>query len=237
MQIVKGRDECCRMSAFPEGTQVAHIIPKAEINWFISNAMIQYYPPPKAVNMDGAVNSLLLRSDDLHMSFDAQKFAFVSKGTTSNSPALVMHFLLPSQILSLLYQKVTLQLLIDISIEFLFARFAWAIFPRLEPFFFSGQEKISVLVKEKPEPERMTPEGCRELIKGSMLRLQSPSDSSPIGPSSKKRAFSRLQDVSGDGIENLRIHNQGSEIYVSGDNTGVTGSALLDGSYAKLRRD
>ena len=90
------------MSTFPEGTQVAHIISKAEFNWFLSNGMQSYLT---LSNMDGAENSLLLRAD-LYMSFDARKFAFVPKDTTSNSPAFVTHILLEPQTLSLLRRAV-----------------------------------------------------------------------------------------------------------------------------------
>jgi HNH endonuclease len=176
-QNVISRDGSCRISTFPEGTEVAHIIPKAEINWFLSNGMNSYYRS-RVLNMDGAENSLLLRAD-LHMSFDARKFAFVPKDTTSNSPAFVTHILRESQTLSLLFQNVPLQTLADIPVEFLFARFAWAILPEAESFF-TGREQIGILVNGAYE--RMDPEKCRELIKDSKPRAQSPSDSINSSP-------------------------------------------------------
>jgi hypothetical protein len=43
------------------------------------------------------------------------------------------------------FQNVPLQPLADILVEFLFARFAWAILPEAESFF-SGWEQIGILV-------------------------------------------------------------------------------------------
>ncbi len=72
---------------------------------------------------DDPRNVLLLRSD-LHSLFNARKFTIVPKGK-----AWVAHVLAgrPDTELAALYHNVELLRLVDLSIECIFARFAWAI--------------------------------------------------------------------------------------------------------------
>lgn len=86
-------------------------------------------------------NVLILRSD-LHFAFDQQKFAIVPKATDDmqDSPKWVVHLLCNSYELSLLYHNVKLQPT-TVSPEFLFARFAWSLFPFLAAFLSSLQQR------------------------------------------------------------------------------------------------
>ena len=212
---VTSRDVSCRICAFSEGVQVAHIAPRNELNWFFANGMGQYFRSCMAINMDDTGNCLLLRAD-LHTSFDARKFIFVPKGTTSKSPSFVTHIIEISTILASLYQNVALQPLINIPVEFLFVRFAWAIFPYLEQFFMGAEENIGVLVNSKYE--RTTPEKGRQLIKDSASRPQTPK--TPVSPGiPNTHAASPLQSISGDYIDLPPPCDCYSEIYASGANT------------------
>jgi len=78
---------------------------------------------PAINSADDTRNVLLLRSD-LHHLFDQARFVFVPK-----MDAWVVHVLfgLPNEELASLYHNVRLQPLSELSVEFLFTRFAWAV--------------------------------------------------------------------------------------------------------------
>lgn len=120
--LVAARDVSCRITEHTLGTEAAHLVQRSDEAWFRDNVMMEYNMRPAAAT-DDQRNLLLLRSD-LHRLFDMRKFVMVPKGS-----AWVAHVLegRPSEELAALYHNVELQPLVDLSIECLFARFAWAI--------------------------------------------------------------------------------------------------------------
>ncbi|KAI9773151.1 MAG: hypothetical protein M1840_008272 [Geoglossum simile] len=94
--------------------------------------------------MDDLNNAITLRSD-LHTHFDQRIFAFVPKALkTDKTPHYVSHFLQITGEIGPLYHNAFIYP-IDIPQEFLFARFAWAIFPSLEAFLISGSERLLLI--------------------------------------------------------------------------------------------
>jgi len=75
-------------------------------------------------------NAVLLRSD-LHTAFDERKFVFFPK---SEEGGFVVHMLEPTPELGQLFHNVHVQPLWQCNARFLYARFAWAIFPSLAGF-------------------------------------------------------------------------------------------------------
>ncbi|KAF1993929.1 hypothetical protein P154DRAFT_448872 [Amniculicola lignicola CBS 123094] len=146
---LQARDVSCRITGCREGTQVAHICPQKEIEWWHGNGMSRYNVG-LANTLDDLSNALLLRTD-LHIAFDKPKFVFVPKPSSDPSkPQLVTHLIEPSAEMEYLYHNRSLHPLHS-SIETLFARFAWSIFPLLDAFL-TGRERRRLLLATENGP-------------------------------------------------------------------------------------
>ena len=128
---VHQRDIACRVTSFQSGTQVAHLIPEHEKAWFLSNSM-SMWNDNTTLDSDNLLrdisNGVLLRSD-IHIAFDDRKFVFFPKG----SNGFVVHMLEPTPDIGQLYHNRPVRVP-GCSVEFLYARFAWSIFPFLSGF-------------------------------------------------------------------------------------------------------
>jgi hypothetical protein len=124
------------MSDHQEGCEVAHVVPQSQSSWFNRNQMHSYIDDPRRSTdaVADASNALLLRSD-LHFAFDQQKFVFVPKAPSdSGLPELVTHIMVYSREHRQLYHNAKLHSIHGVRKEFLFARFAWTIFPLIQHF-------------------------------------------------------------------------------------------------------
>jgi hypothetical protein len=126
------RDGSCRISGYREELQVAHIVPQAELDWWMANSMSQYNRSLTS-GMDDTGNAMLLQAS-LHIAFDRPRFVFVPKPSGNDGGMrLVLHLLEPSAEFEYLYHNRELHQS-DVGVEMLFARFAWTLFPLLEAF-------------------------------------------------------------------------------------------------------
>ncbi|KAL9003999.1 MAG: hypothetical protein Q9188_003161 [Gyalolechia gomerana] len=133
---IRDNDEC-RVSGRNEQHEVAHIIPVEEDQWFHTNRMTNYVLDPLRRGQSGIsdVNNQLLIRRDIHQSFDKEKkFVFVPKKPSTNASNMVVHLLSPSREYGLLYHNSLTRSLDAVPRQYLFARYAWAIFPNVEPF-------------------------------------------------------------------------------------------------------
>ncbi|KAI9861275.1 MAG: hypothetical protein M1813_005448 [Trichoglossum hirsutum] len=141
------RDVSCRITGCVEGTQVAHICPQQEIDWWYENGM-SLYNTGLTNTLDHLSNTLLLRAD-LHIAFDKPKFAFVPKPSSEpERPRLVTHLIDASAELEHLYHNRVLHSQ-GPSIEAFFARFAWSIFPLLDTFLTHRERRRLLLANEE----------------------------------------------------------------------------------------
>lgn len=150
------RDRSCRISSRLESCNVAHIVPRNELPWFEMNGMMKYAVKKRGNHIHDVSNVLILRQD-LHFAFNQQKFAIVPKSTGhgQDSPKWMVHLLDNSYELSLLYHNVEFQPT-TVSPEFLFARFAWSLFPLLAGFLCSPhQRKLLIVRSTNLEQEEM----------------------------------------------------------------------------------
>ncbi|KAI9866797.1 MAG: hypothetical protein M1813_000739 [Trichoglossum hirsutum] len=149
-----------------DGAQCAHLCPRGEFSWFVGNNMMSYnknrYLSCDDV-MDDLNNAIGLRSD-LHTHFDRRIFAFVPKALkTDKTPRYVSHVLQITGETGPLYHNAFIYP-IDVPREFLFARFAWAIFPSLESFLISGSERLLLVNQDGSEvPKNVSANECFEL--------------------------------------------------------------------------
>ena len=149
------RDGSCRISSRFEGCNVAHIIPKSELQWFDMNWMYKY-AAKESGNYTNDVNNVFPLRQDLNFAFDQRKFAIVPKNTDiigQDLPKWVVHLLFNSQELSILYHNVQLQPT-TVSSEVLFARFAWSLFPRLAGVFLDRLLERKLLIVRSRYLER-----------------------------------------------------------------------------------
>ncbi|KAI9832093.1 MAG: hypothetical protein M1826_002422 [Phylliscum demangeonii] len=120
--------------------------------------------------VDDLSNMLLLRSD-IHSSFDKRRLVFVPKAS-----CFVAHVLVPAPELIRLYQNAKMQPLHGVSIEFLLARLAWAIFPFVEGFL-DGRVPRCILVNMsgRSEEVELSAQECQELVRGKQSHQRTPS--------------------------------------------------------------
>ncbi|KAK6436399.1 hypothetical protein LTR95_007406 [Oleoguttula sp. CCFEE 5521] len=134
----------CRLTDSRESIQAAHLVPKAEGQWFEGNAMQTYWrgnPTAGPDTIDKPVNGITLRQD-VHRSWDASRLFFVPKKSDGASKArLVVHVAAWSSELLALYHNVELQELRGLAWELLFVRFAYGILPQIRTFLGSGQAR------------------------------------------------------------------------------------------------
>ncbi|KAF2728377.1 hypothetical protein EJ04DRAFT_591703 [Polyplosphaeria fusca] len=179
---LQARDVSCRITGCREGTQVAHICPQKEAEWWYENGMSRYNFG-SANTLDDLSNALLLRTD-LHIAFDKPKFVFVpKKSADQENPRLVTHLVEASAELEYLYHNRAMHSLRS-SIETLFARFAWTIFPLLDAFLTCRERRRLLVANESatfPESDGFIPwERCARY---STKRSQSPEKRKPeAGP-------------------------------------------------------
>ncbi|KAI0818315.1 hypothetical protein GGR55DRAFT_70592 [Xylaria sp. FL0064] len=152
--IIKARDQTCRITACSEATEVAHLVPSANISWFDRNRMSRYcsnpIPSGGRSGIDDDQNGMLLRRD-LHWLFDASRFVLVPKyrndgagdGDDDDEPVLVAHVLQPGAAAELLhlYHNRALQSPLLVAMPLLFARFALSIFKSAAPLGSAGEQQ------------------------------------------------------------------------------------------------
>lgn len=78
-----------------EEIQVAHIVPQAELDWWLANDLSRYNNG-RGNTLDDTVNAMLLPAG-LHIAFDMSQFVFVPKPSSNGGEQrLVFHLLEPS---------------------------------------------------------------------------------------------------------------------------------------------
>lgn len=160
---IRQRDVTCRITAFESGTEVAHLIPEHERQWFLSNSMTEWnsdltLDPDNLLRDLG--NAVLLRSD-MHTAFDQRKFVFFPK----DPEGFVLHMLEPTSDIGQLYHNTRLNIP-QCSLEFLFARFAWSIFPSLSGFLSRPSRSRLVLRLKADTGERVIEEVTNAVVLG-----------------------------------------------------------------------
>ena len=133
----------CYITGYLMGINDCHLVPRSQENWWAKNGMRRYTKAVPGLISDKA-NLALFRAD-IHALFDNHYFAIVPKpldqSPTPSSYAFAAHVLKDDEtareFCDLHYHNVGIpQSAVDtLSPEFLFARFAWAIFWHLQAFF------------------------------------------------------------------------------------------------------
>lgn len=157
----------CWITGYHMGINECHMVPKNQDVWWAANSMRQYTMNTDGVSRDAA-NIALLRAD-IHQVLDGHKFAIVPKpslspssgSSGSSSFAFAAHVLESDyearEFCSLYHNVAIAQAGIDrLSPEFLFARFAWAIFAHLQTFLNSSITRRCLAVMVRNDTDRYT---------------------------------------------------------------------------------
>lgn len=132
------RDGSCRVTNAEDYVDRAHICPRSQVAWFMENCK-----GPYNLNLDlqddhmvNDISNTVALQQDIHRAFDERKFVFVPKESH-----WVVHFFGLTNNLGQLYHNTPVELDPDISLNLLFARFAWTVFPAVSPFLRQGGSK------------------------------------------------------------------------------------------------
>lgn len=126
------RDVSCRITDSRDLLENAHIIPRSERDWFVRERMGTYNSAtdlsPDHI-IDDIKNGFLLRRD-LHFAFDSSLFCLAVK-----EGKVVVHFLKRTYEIGAFYHNLEFRLPPgEPSLEFMWARFAWSVFPFIAMF-------------------------------------------------------------------------------------------------------
>lgn len=182
-EAVKSRDETCRLTNNFEGLEVAHIIPLKEDYWFTTNYMHNYNRDKHRNKTVTNVSNLFLLRSDIHTVYDMHKWTIVPKESRADQgrPKLVFHQLKQSTELSQLYHNKQIHPIGGVSIEYLLARFAHAIFPELAPFLSGVVPRLLITVTENNRQVK------RWYTRGDLVTHSSARDARERSNSPKKR--------------------------------------------------
>lgn len=139
---VKQRDQGCPITGDRDQIERAHLCPRHEGVWFRANNMKRYNRNQNLADaylLDDGTNGLALRPD-VHTEFDDAGFIFTRK-----QQHWVVHFLRETYNLGPTYHNAIVGLKEEISPEFLLARMAWAILPRVRTFVDVGPKRTVIL--------------------------------------------------------------------------------------------
>lgn len=134
-QAIIDRDPICLISDMGDARERAHMCPTEESDWFRSNDMeiynLNHSLTPDA-QIDDTSNATAMRAD-IHTIYDKPFFVTVRK-----EGHWTVHFIRPTCHLGSLYHNVHVKLHTDVSLEHMFSRFAWTIFPLVRNFLEQG---------------------------------------------------------------------------------------------------
>lgn len=138
--------ETCRLSKKRHACENAHFIPAAEKSWFADKEIDRYGELSGSTGQDVAhspANSIRLRRD-VHLLWDSLFFSIAPKESRhggSNRSIWRAHSMVSDEELYTDYHNRPTEPLTRRAVEYLYARFAWDIFPRVIGFLQSTQPR------------------------------------------------------------------------------------------------
>ncbi|KAL9104947.1 MAG: hypothetical protein Q9163_000192 [Psora crenata] len=179
----------CRVTGRRVQCEVAHIVPVEVDDWFRANAMSQYVINPLRQSQAGIsdINNMMLLRRDIHRSFDQDRmFVLVPKKPAQHQGNMVTHLIIPSDEYRFLYHNTLTYSLDSIPREYLLARFAWALLPRMEPFLLTEVPRL--LITKSNGQFVASPKDCIDFTVSRGKR------SGTGSPSKRQRSNTRAKD-------------------------------------------
>lgn len=187
--------QSCRMTDYREGTTIAHVCSVKHTPWASKNGMQLYATGSHSTvsrMLDSDANATLLRQD-LHTLYDNNQFLFYPKG--DGNKRLVVHLLAPVEDIGRRYHNRGLLPVMNVGVEYAFARFATTILEYVADFFAAGSARYALLAGG--ETKLMTAEECT--IQSARSRSKSP----------KKRLRS---DLAASEVLSMGSHDQNQDL-------------------------
>ncbi|KAK6956024.1 hypothetical protein Daesc_003671 [Daldinia eschscholtzii] len=170
-------NEACRITAYMNGLDMAHMIPQVCSLWFSANYMREYASSSTVYNnaLDDTPNRLPIRTD-VHRFLDRSHLTIAPKPNPKSSPTSTRSYTLATHVLRPpgksdhanleminFYHNLKVYPLIGIPIEYTFARFAWSFFVDTVLLLFQGKvaKKTKFYISVSEESEET---GERELV-------------------------------------------------------------------------
>lgn len=208
------RDSTCRITASEKATDVAHVIPVNQVDWFWRNHMRRYGSDPTALHsVNDLSNTILLRAD-LHRTFDALEWVIIPKPNSEGVMQFVFHLIRSSPELAERYHNSCVHDIAGISPQILFAAFARAIFPRLHEFLAIGVSRWLLSISsqsQKYESKYYTGLECEASFRAKGRgRSNSPKKRKGTDQEDAKEECGSKGASSGDFIEHKCPHNSSS---------------------------
>ncbi|KAK3670762.1 hypothetical protein LTR78_009334 [Recurvomyces mirabilis] len=163
--------ESCRITKKFLACDHAHIVPASEKLWFTSNEMGQYGQLSGRTGeaaADTSANMMRLRID-AHRLWDSHHFSIIAREDKAAADAVwFTQMIYEGEELYQDWHLRKLQPLAGRSPEYLYARFAWNIFPQLQEFLQAGQQRWLTVrgLNGRTETRAYNPTECREFTVG-----------------------------------------------------------------------
>ena len=142
---VQHTTETCRITDKYLACDTAHIVPTSEKSWFADNEMDQYGELGGRTGQDVAdcSSNLIQLRRDVHYLWDSFYFSIIPKKTPKDDGIITWRTHSMSEHLEILedIHNKTTQPLSGRRVEYLFARFAWDLFPKIFGFLQSSQQR------------------------------------------------------------------------------------------------
>ncbi|OAA66802.1 hypothetical protein SPI_01378 [Niveomyces insectorum RCEF 264] len=134
----------CAVSNYRRPTDVAHIVPRHEEDWFQKNGMDRYCTEGSLSHTIGSLSNLVRLRSDLHSLFDQHHYAFVpKKRPDAEGRSFVFHVCHKDATeYGSDMQNTLVQYLPSDCRPLLFARFAWTVLLLVNPFVANGVERV-----------------------------------------------------------------------------------------------
>ncbi|KAM5541504.1 hypothetical protein V8D89_004694 [Ganoderma adspersum] len=121
---VATRDQGCAATRYQSFTRCAYLVPEAEAAWFMANEMYVYSPGNGDARVNTHTNGISLR-DDVHRCLESHAFVFYPAGNDQFMAYFVRYEGYPEYTELLHRRLVTIHP--SVAVEFLYARFAYAV--------------------------------------------------------------------------------------------------------------
>ena len=161
-------DAPCRLTAHDDPVERAHVIPRSERAWFNNNGMATFDTNPSGRGNIDSMSNIIMLHKAVHALWDRMKFSIVPKRNLDDEWALAVHVhIYLSESAHQTYHNRSSFPLREVSPEYVFARFAWDVFPLLPVFLQPGARLLVLQVgPEKPVERQYTDNECKSFCEG-----------------------------------------------------------------------
>lgn len=186
--------ENCRITERALAAQDAHIIPKEEKPWFASNEMEQYgtLSTRSGDSVADTLSNIIRLRSDAHYLWDKSDFSIVPRRNDHSvgGASWYTQVLNDGEELHKHWHGVKLQSLAGRPLQYLFARFAFDVFPRLHTFLHAGRERALIVCRPDGtvETQKYSGSECRRFTENQGRNRS-------VSPTKRPRSQANVDDL------------------------------------------